>query len=74
MKQMMYFKMQKKKLLSKNCDYLVLNFPTAENKIFNSKYNNGILIGKSGDFLNLGNVSKTIFANKIVKYISNRKN
>ena len=45
-----------------------------EDKIFNSKYNNGILIGRSGDFLNLGNVSKTIFANKIVKYISNRKN
>ena len=51
-----------------------MNFPTTEDKIFNSKYNNGILIGRSGDFLNLGNVSKTIFANKIVKYISNRKN
>ena len=74
MKQMMYFKMQKKKLLSKNCDYLVLNFPTAEDKIFNSKHNNGILIGRSGDFLNLGNVSKIIFANKIIKYISNREN
>ena len=68
------FQNAKKKLLSKNCDYLVLNFPTAEDKIFNSKRNNGILIGRSGDFLNLGNVSKTIFANKIVKYISNRKN
>jgi phosphopantothenoylcysteine decarboxylase/phosphopantothenate--cysteine ligase len=68
------FQNAKEKLLSKNCDYLVLNFPTAENKIFNSKYNNGILIGRSGDFLNLGNVTKTIFANKIVKYISNRKN
>ena len=68
------FQNAKKKLLSKNCDYLVLNFPTTEDKIFNSKYNNGILIGRSGDFLNLGNVSKTIFANKIVKYISNRKN
>ena len=68
------FQNAKKKLLSKNCDYLILNFPTVENKIFNSKYNNGILIGRSGDFLNLGNVSKTIFANKIVKYISNRKN
>ena len=45
-----------------------------EDKIFNSKYNNGILIGRSGDFLNLGNVTKTIFANKIVKYISNRNN
>ena len=68
------FQNAKKKLLSKNCDYLVLNFPTTKDKIFNSKYNNGILIGRSGDFLNLGNVSKTIFANKIVKYISNRKN
>ena len=68
------FQNAKKKLLSKNCDYLVLNFPTTEDKIFNSKYNNGILIGRSGDFLNLGNVSKTIFANKIIKYISNREN
>ena len=68
------FQNAKEKLLSKNCDYLVLNFPTAEDKIFNSNYNNGILIGRSGDFLNLGNVSKTIFANKIVKYIRNRKN
>ena len=68
------FQNAKKKLLSKNCDYLVLNFPTKEDKIFNSKYNNGILIGRSGDFLNLGNVSKTIFANKIIKYISNREN
>ncbi len=60
--------------VSKNCDYLVLNFPTTEDKIFNSKHNNGVLIGRSGDFLNLGNVTKTIFANKIVKYISNRNN
>ncbi len=67
------FQNAKKKLFSKNCDYLVLNFPKAENKIFNSNLNNGILIGRAGDFLNLGNVSKTIFANRIVTYISNRK-
>ena len=30
------FQNAKKKLHSKNCDYLVLNFPTVENKIFNS--------------------------------------
>ena len=68
------FQNAKKKLFSKNCDYLILNFPKEENKIFNSNYNNGILIGRSGDFLNLGNVSKTIFADRIVTYISGRKN
>lgn len=63
----------KKKLLSKNCDFIVLNYPTPKNKIFNTNYNNGILIGRSGASLNIGSVSKTIFADKIVKYLKNIK-
>ena len=63
----------KKKLLSKNCDFIVLNYPTPKNKIFNTNYNNGILIGRSGELLNIGSVSKTIFADKIVKSLRNIK-
>ena len=63
----------KKKLLSKNCDFIVLNYPTPKNKIFNTNYNNGILIGKSGASLKIGSVRKTIFADKIVKYLKNIK-
>ena len=63
----------KKKLLSKNCDFIVLNYPTPKNKIFNTNYNNGILIGRSGALLKIGSVSKTIFADKIVKYLKDIK-
>ena len=73
MKLTMHCRMQKKKLLSKNCDFIVLNYPTPKNKIFNTNYNNGILIGKSGASLKIGSVSKKIFADKIVKYLKNIK-
>ena len=50
----------KKKLLSKNCDFIVLNYPTPKNKIFNTNYNNGILIGRSGASLKIDSVSLSL--------------
>ena len=63
-----------KKLKMKKCDYIVLNFPTAKNIIFNNLKNNGALLSKSGTQYNLGHVTKTVFANKIISTIIRLEN
>ncbi|MGB1429459.1 MAG: hypothetical protein ACPG6Z_03165, partial [Nitrosopumilus sp.] len=55
---------QLKKLKKKNCDYLVLNYPISKNIIFNNKYNNGGIFNKKGHYHQIGNVTKTSFANQ----------
>jgi len=62
------------KLKKKKCDYMVLNYPTAKNNIFNNLKNNGMLLSKSGLQYNLGHVSKTVFANKIIDTIIKLEN
>ena len=64
----------KEKLKMKKCDYIVLNFPTAKNIIFNNLKNNGALLSKSGTQYNLGHVTKTVFANKIISTIIRLEN
>jgi len=51
-----------------------LNYPTAKNNIFNNLKNNGVLLSKSGLQNNLGHVSKTVFANKIIDTIIKLEN
>lgn len=68
------FKNAQIKLKKKKCDYMVLNYPTAKNNIFNNLKNNGMLLSKSGLQYNLGHVSKTVFANKIIDTIIKLEN
>ena len=58
-----------KKLKKKNCDYLVLNYPISKNNIFNNKYNNGGIFNKKGHYHQIGNVTKTSFANQVLRHI-----
>ena len=58
-----------KKLKNKNCDYLVLNYPISKNNIFNNKYNNGGVFNKNGHYHQIGNVTKTSFANQVLRHI-----
>ena len=57
------------KLKKKNCDYLVLNYPISNNNIFNNKYNNGGVFNKKGHYHEIGNVTKTSFANQVLRHI-----
>ena len=63
-----------KKLKKKNCDYLVLNYPIFKNNIFNNKYNNGGIFNKKGHYHEIGNVTKTSFANRVLRHILKAKN
>lgn len=59
----------KKKLIDKNCDYLVLNYPYKNNKIFSNKRNNGLILDRNLKWTNIGNVTKKSFAKKIIQHI-----
>lgn len=59
----------KKKLIDKNCDYLVLNYPYEDNKIFSNKKNNGLILDRNLKWTNIGNVTKKSFAKKIIQHI-----
>ena len=59
----------KKKLKNKKCDFIVLNYPLKNDFIFNNNFNNGGILDKQGNYYEIGNVSKTVFANKIIKHI-----
>ena len=59
----------KKKLIDKNCDYLVLNFPLKNNKIFSNNRNNGHILDRNLKWTNIGNLSKKSFAKKIIQHI-----
>ena len=64
-----YLDNAKKKLENKKCDFIVLNYPLKNNFIFNNNFNNGGILDKQGNYYEIGNVSKTVFANKIIKHI-----
>ena len=64
-----YLDNAKKKLESKKCDFIVLNYPLKNSFIFNNKFNNGGILDKQGNYYEIGNVSKTVFANKIINHI-----
>jgi len=64
-----YLDNAKKKLENKKCDFIVLNYPLKNNFIFNNNFNNGGILDKQGNYYEVGNVSKTVFANKIIKHI-----
>jgi phosphopantothenoylcysteine decarboxylase/phosphopantothenate--cysteine ligase len=64
-----YLDNAKKKLENKKCDFIVLNYPLKNDFIFNNNFNNGGILDKQGNYYEVGNVSKTVFANKIIKHI-----
>ena len=64
-----YLDNAKKKLENKKCDFIVLNYPLKNDFIFNKNFNNGGILDKQGNYYEIGNVSKTVFANKIIKHI-----
>ena len=64
-----YLDNAKKKLENKKCDFIVLNYPLKNDYIFNNNFNNGGILDKQGNYYEVGNVSKTVFANKIIKHI-----
>jgi phosphopantothenoylcysteine decarboxylase/phosphopantothenate--cysteine ligase len=64
-----YIDNAKKKLENKKCDFIVLNYPLKNTFIFNNNFNNGGILDKQGNYYEIGNVSKTVFANKIIKHI-----
>ena len=64
-----YLDNAKKKLENKKCDFIVLNYPLKNDFIFNNNFNNGSILDKQGNCYEIGNVSKTVFANKIIKHI-----
>ena len=64
-----YLDNAKKKLENKKCDFIVLNYPLKNDYIFNNNFNNGGILDKQGNYYEIGNVSKTVFANKIIKHI-----
>lgn len=63
-----------KKLKKKNCDFLVLNYPISKNIIFNNKYTNGGIFNKKGHYHSIGNVTKTSFANQVLRHILKAEN
>lgn len=63
------FNNAKKKLKTKKCNYLILNFPVDSDPIFNSKYNNGGILNIKGDYIEIGKKTKTSFANQIIAHI-----
>ena len=64
-----YLDNAKRKLENKKCDFIVLNYPLKNDFIFNNNFNNGGILDKQGNYYEIGNVSKTVFANKIIKHI-----
>ena len=64
----------KKKLIEKNCDYIVLNFPKKKQKIFSSNRNNGYLLDRNLNWYSLDNLTKRMFAKIIIKHIISRYN
>ena len=68
-----YLSNAKKKLRNKKCDFIVLNYPNKDNLIFNSNYNNGGIIDKKGNYYEIGNVTKSVFATQIIKHILKTK-
>ena len=64
-----YLDNAKKKLENKKCDFIVLNYPLKDDFIFNNNFNNGGILDKQGNYYEIGNVSKTVFANKVIKHI-----
>ena len=64
-----YLDNAKKKLENKKCDFIVLNYPLKNSFIFNNKFNNGGILDKQGSYYEIGYVSKTVFANKIINHI-----
>ena len=64
----------KKNLIDKNCDYLVLNYPYEDNKIFSNKKNNGLILDRNLKWTNIGNVTKKSFAKKIIQHIISNSN
>ena len=64
-----YLDNAKKKLENKKCDFIILNYPLKDNFIFNNNFNNGGILDNQGNYYEIGNVSKTVFANKIIKHI-----
>ena len=64
-----YLDNAKKKLENKKCDFIVLNYPLKNDFIFNNNFNNGGILDNQGNYYEVGNVSKTVFANKIIKHI-----
>ena len=64
-----YLDNAKKKLENKKCDFIVLNYPLKNDFIFNNNFNNGGILDKQGNYYEIGNVSKTVFANKIINHI-----
>ena len=64
-----YLDNAKKKLENKKCDFIILNYPLKNDFIFNNNFNNGGILDKQGNYYEFGNVSKTVFANKIIKHI-----
>ena len=64
-----YLDNAKKKLENKKCDFIILNYPLKNDFIFNNNFNNGGILDKQGNYYEIGNVSKTVFANKIIKHI-----
>jgi phosphopantothenoylcysteine decarboxylase/phosphopantothenate--cysteine ligase len=63
-----------KKLKKKNCDFIVLNYPISKNIIFNNKYTNGGIFNKKGHYYSIGNVTKTSFANQVLRHILKAEN
>ena len=64
-----YLDNAKKKLENKKCDFIILNYPLKNYFIFNNNFNNGGILDKQGNYYEVGNVSKTVFANKIINHI-----
>ena len=64
-----YLDNAKRKLENKKCDFIILNYPLKNDFIFNNNFNNGGILDKQGNYYEVGNVSKTVFANKIIKHI-----
>ena len=64
-----YLDNAKRKLENKKCDFIILNYPLKNDFIFNNNFNNGGILDKQGNYYEIGNVSKTVFANKIIKHI-----
>ena len=58
-----------KKLIDKNCDFLVLNFPLGNNKIFSSNRNNGLILNRELEWTNIGYQTKKNFAKKMIQHI-----
>ena len=64
-----YKKYAKKKLIEKNCDYIVLNFSINNKKIFSSNKNNGLLLDRNFNWIDIGYLTKKEFAKKIIQHV-----